>query len=212
MNAFWNKLVSFGLLALAAKQHCLAQSNVYSLSVYSGGTSYTGLCSFAFPFSTNKFRVTVVSWLEDVNGLTVIDLGRKRKATDVPRRFLEVECSAECFWFDLDFTPSRGASVTIGCTKVIATRSRGDLLQTLGNASPIEEVSSPLVCHPFLDQNGFACHARRSTSSYWRVIVLRRSRDFWNRFWAHQTRASIPAAQSGMAVQSPTLQIKLARC
>jgi len=129
---FWNKLVSFGLLALAATQHCLAQSNVYSLSVYSGGTSYTELCSYAFPFSTNKFRLTVVSWLEDAKGYTVMDINHKRTATDVPRRFLEVECHAECFWFDLHFAPSKRASLTLGnCTKVIAKRSSGDFIQVL---------------------------------------------------------------------------------
>lgn len=129
--AVQNKYVWSTWMTLASI-HCLAQSNIYSLSVYSGGTSYTELCSYALPFSTNKCKLTVVSWLEDANGFTVMDINHKRTATDVPRRFLEVECSAECFWFDLDFAPSIRASLTLNnCTKVIATRSSGDLIQVL---------------------------------------------------------------------------------
>ena len=131
VSAFGNKYVCSTLIALAT-MHCLAQSNIYSLSIYSGGTSYTELCSYALPTTTNKFKLTVVSWLEDANGFTVIDIDHKRTATDVPRRFLEVQCSAECFWFDLDFSPSKRASLTLNnCTKVIATGSSGDLIQAI---------------------------------------------------------------------------------
>src|SRR5438105_2178651 len=38
------------ILVLLISVHCEAQSNVYSLAIYSGGNSWADLCSLTFPF------------------------------------------------------------------------------------------------------------------------------------------------------------------
>lgn len=166
-KVFLNKYACSTLMTLVYA-HCLAQSNIYSLSIYSGGTSYTELCSSALPFSTNKYKLTLVSWVEDANGFTVMDINHKRVATDVPRRFLEVECSSECFWFDLDFAPSKRAGLTLGnCTKVTAKRNSGDIIQAVKECV-ISRGGFATNSSPLVSRSDWICVSREALD----VIVL----------------------------------------
>jgi hypothetical protein len=57
MQSLKTKLFSATLLLLSS-EWCKAQSNVYSLAVYAGGTSYKDLCSFELPFAPHQFKLT----------------------------------------------------------------------------------------------------------------------------------------------------------
>jgi bifunctional DNA-binding transcriptional regulator/antitoxin component of YhaV-PrlF toxin-antitoxin module len=46
-----------------------AQSNVYSMSIYAGGTSYQVLCAFDIPFPPYHDKITQRSRFEDADGL-----------------------------------------------------------------------------------------------------------------------------------------------
>src|ERR1051326_1336690 len=95
------------MLALLAPLFCEAQSNVYSIGIYSAGTSYADICSLTLPFPPYRYKLTERSWLEDTNGFTIIDIYHKSAPDDVYRRSLEVECGSERFIVPLDSLPSR---------------------------------------------------------------------------------------------------------
>jgi hypothetical protein len=104
-------------LVLMFSLYCEAQSNVYSLAIYSGGTSYRQLCSFSFPFPPYRYELTERSWREDANGLTIMDIRHKKAPGEVLRRSLEVECGSASFIVPLDSVPSKkvaSGSVTPG--------------------------------------------------------------------------------------------------
>jgi hypothetical protein len=102
------KLVRFGLIlsavAVAAcnAAQALAQSNVYSVAIYAGGTSYREVCSFEIPFPPYHYKVTQRSRYEDADGLVIIDVGHEKERGGVLCRYLDVECGTESFTVPLD--------------------------------------------------------------------------------------------------------------
>lgn len=125
MQGLKNKFVFLTLLLLTSLC-CKAQSNVYSLSVYAGGTSYRELCSFDFPFPPHKYRLTERSWREDANGFTIMDIRHKKAPGDVLRRSLEVECGSESFIVPFDSAPPKKAR---SGDSLPVTKGSGDLAQ-----------------------------------------------------------------------------------
>jgi hypothetical protein len=97
-----NKKPIVAMLALLLSWRCHAQSNVYSVAIYSGGTSYRELCSLSLPFPPNHYKLTERSWREDSNGLTIMDIQHRNAPGDVLRRTLEVEYGSETFIVPLD--------------------------------------------------------------------------------------------------------------
>lgn len=91
----WACLMNVGSLC------CSAQSNVYSLAVYSAGTSYSDLCSLTLPFPPFKYKLTEISWREDVTGFTIMDIRRTNSPSDRIRQELEVQCDSERFGLKL---------------------------------------------------------------------------------------------------------------
>ena len=85
---------------------CPAQSNVYSLGIYSAGKTSSDICRLTMSFAPRKYYLTQLSWREDARGSYIIDIRRKSEPDDVSRRFLEVECGEEKFTMPLDFLPA----------------------------------------------------------------------------------------------------------
>jgi hypothetical protein len=102
-----NKKSVVAILALMLSWRCHTQSNVYSVAIYSGGTSYREICSLSLPFPPNHYKLTERSWREDSNGLTVMDIQHKNAPGDVLRRSLEVESGSETFVVPLDTVSKR---------------------------------------------------------------------------------------------------------
>jgi hypothetical protein len=89
-----------GILSAAAVAACLgaqAQSNVYSLAIYAGGTSYQELCSFTLPFFPYRYKLTERNRYEDSSGLVIIDIGREKARGGVLHRYLDVEIGSKSF-------------------------------------------------------------------------------------------------------------------
>jgi len=61
-------LLSVAALAAAVAVKALAQSNVYSLSIYAGRTSYQDLCALDFPLPPFHYKVTQRSRYETTAG------------------------------------------------------------------------------------------------------------------------------------------------
>jgi hypothetical protein len=76
---------------------CRAQSNVYTLSVYAGGVSYSDICSFDFPFAPHQFRLSKRTWLENDRGFTIMSLGHKKAEGDAFQQSLDVVCVSGSF-------------------------------------------------------------------------------------------------------------------
>ena len=87
----------------------LAQSNVYSLSIYCGGTSYQTVCGFDIPFPPYHYKVTQRSRYEDADGLVIIDLGHEKERGGVLCRYWDVECGTGSFTLPLDRPQPRRA-------------------------------------------------------------------------------------------------------
>ena len=115
-------------LALLITGWCGAQSNVYSLAVRAGGTSYADLCSFEFPFAPHTLRLTLQSWLEDGSGLGIMDPLHKRTATDVFRRKLQVQYGSNSVTFSLVSIPPKLAKRDAG---LAAQKGSSDLARTI---------------------------------------------------------------------------------
>ena len=79
-----------------------AQSNVYSLGIYAGGTSYQVLCALDIPFPPYHYKITQRSRYEDADGLVIIDAGHENERGGVLCRYWDVECGTESFtvWLD----------------------------------------------------------------------------------------------------------------
>ena len=105
--------------------NCHAQP-VYSAGVHSGGTDYFELSSTTLPFPPHEYKLTRVTWLEDTNGFTIMDINHKTAAGDVLRRSLEVVCGSEKFMVPLDSIPPQ--QVKSGYGLPVMTSS-GDLAQ-----------------------------------------------------------------------------------
>lgn len=105
------KMVVLSMVVVVISVWCVAQSNVYSLAVYSAGNYFADMCSFDFPFPPYRFKLTQRSWFEDANGLTIIDARREKTHGGIMRRCVEVECESDRFCIRLDsFQPKRGSS------------------------------------------------------------------------------------------------------
>ena len=89
-------------VAAAAAAQALAQTNVYSLAIYAGGTSCSEVCSFDIPFPPYHYRIAQRSRYEDADGLVIIDVGRERERGGVLCRYWDVECGPESFTVPLD--------------------------------------------------------------------------------------------------------------
>ncbi len=87
---------------MAACANMRGQSNVYSVAIYAGGTSYLELCSVSLPYSPYRYKLTQRSWYEDANGLTIIDSGHERARGGVLQRSIDVECGSESFSIRID--------------------------------------------------------------------------------------------------------------
>ena len=99
-RAFWKAIVS-GAVVMACT--CArGQSNVYSLAIYAGGTSYADFCSLTVPFPPFHYKLTQHSWYEDANGGTIMDLKRQNAKNGTLQRLLEVECGSNSFSIALE--------------------------------------------------------------------------------------------------------------
>ncbi|MCO5051804.1 MAG: hypothetical protein M9920_05830 [Verrucomicrobiae bacterium] len=88
---------------------CQAQTNVYSIAIYAGGTSYREICSMMLPFPPYHYKLTERSRYEDARGLVIIDVGREKKRGGVLHRYLDVEIGSESFTVPLDLPPPKHA-------------------------------------------------------------------------------------------------------
>ncbi|HEY3762135.1 MAG TPA: hypothetical protein VGN23_10360, partial [Verrucomicrobiae bacterium] len=115
--------------------HCRAQ--VYSTAVYSMGHSYWNLSSTALPSPPYNYSLTKVTWQEDTNGYTIMDIFHKPVPSDVEKRSIEVECGSETFPVYLDFLVSQSMKGSGDLSKLVAqcVTNRGGLMTT--NALPI---------------------------------------------------------------------------
>jgi hypothetical protein len=86
-----------------------AQSNVYSLSMYVGGTSYHDLCSFTLLVPPYHYELVLRTRYEDADGLVVMRIGHEKDPGVVRCRYLDVECGSESFTVWLDRRPPRRA-------------------------------------------------------------------------------------------------------
>ena len=68
------------------------QSNVYSLAIYAGGTSYQTLCAFDIPFPPYHYKITQRSRYEDADGLVIIDTGHEKERGGVLCRYSVATC------------------------------------------------------------------------------------------------------------------------
>lgn len=100
------RLLLSGVAAAAAvAAQALAQSNVYSLAIYAGGTSYQTLCAFDIPFPPYHYKITQRSRYEDADGLVIIAVGHEKERGGVLCRYWDVECGTESFTIPLDRPP-----------------------------------------------------------------------------------------------------------
>lgn len=91
-----------GILSAAIIASCAnrqGQSNVYSLAIYSGGTSYLELLSLNFPFYPYRYTVTKRSRFEDGKGLVI--LGNAKAQGGVLHEYLDVEIGSKSFTLPL---------------------------------------------------------------------------------------------------------------
>jgi hypothetical protein len=107
---------------------CSQAQNVYSLSVYSAGTSYRDLCSFEFPFAPHKFKLCERSWTEDPSGFTVMDISHRADPGNVLRRTLEIECGSNSFAMPLPSIPPKRARADSDSP---GTKGSGDLARMI---------------------------------------------------------------------------------
>ena len=103
MKPLASKLVlSAAALAAGIAAKALAQSNVYSLSIYAGGTSYQDLCALDFPLPPFHYKITQRSRYEDADGLVIMDPGHEKERGGVLCRYLDVEYWTEKFTIPVD--------------------------------------------------------------------------------------------------------------
>ena len=107
---------------------CEAQSNVYSLAIYSAGNSWADLCSLTLPFPPYQYRLTERSWCEDANGLTIMDIKHEKVRGNVLRRLLEVQCGTNSFSIPLDSVPPKKAK---NGNDIASVKNSGDLARLI---------------------------------------------------------------------------------
>ncbi len=95
-------ILSAVAVAAGAAVQALAQSNVYSVAIYAGGTSYQEVCSFEIPFPPYYYKVTERNRYEDADGLVIIDVGHEKERRGVLCRYWDVEFGTESFTVPLD--------------------------------------------------------------------------------------------------------------
>jgi len=101
-----NIILPLGILAPGILAACVTcHAGVYAQAIYSGGTSYAQVCSTTLPFPPFEYNLTEISWREDNNGLTIIDMEHKAAPGDSTRLYLEGECGLEKFYLQLDSGP-----------------------------------------------------------------------------------------------------------
>lgn len=104
------KSPSLAILALLFALHGWAQSNIFSVSVYASGTSWTELCSLALPFPPHNYKLTEESSYEDAYGYTIMDYGHEREQGGVLRRVIRIESGSDLFGVSVDAVPSKSVS------------------------------------------------------------------------------------------------------
>lgn len=92
---FWGGILSAAIVAAYACTRGLG--NVYSLAIYSAGTSYRDVCSFNFPFSQYHCQISERSWYEDTNGFTIMGTGGPKEEGDVLRRMVDFQIGPKLF-------------------------------------------------------------------------------------------------------------------
>src|SRR5512136_2603175 len=101
MKVMKRKLVVQALMFLSCLC-CHGQSNVYSVAIYAGGTSYQELGAFDIPFAPYHYKITQRSRYEDADGLVIIDAGHEKERGGVLCRYWDVEWGTESFTIPLD--------------------------------------------------------------------------------------------------------------
>jgi hypothetical protein len=117
---------AIGILSAAVVAFCAGvqgQSNVYSLSIYSGGHSLADLCVLSFPFSPYEYKVTEQSWYEDTNGMTIMDLEHRNERDGIRRSLLKFQCGSNSFSIPVGLTRAKEDAKSTGAA------GSGDLSQ-----------------------------------------------------------------------------------
>jgi hypothetical protein len=99
-------IVILSAAVVAASADAQIHSNVYSLGIHSGGTTYWGRCSLAFAHPPYKYKLSERAWCEDANGLHIMGIGRKPEGA-ILHRALDVECGSESFTVTLEPVSSK---------------------------------------------------------------------------------------------------------
>lgn len=113
-----DSMVAIGIFSasvLAAQMTCQAQirSQVYSVGIFSSGTTYYDVCSTSLPFPPFKYNFTELSWFETSNGDYICGIP-KNVSGCVSRRCLEVASGTDDFFLPLDSGPARTPFVSEG--------------------------------------------------------------------------------------------------
>jgi hypothetical protein len=114
-----NRRLCKGILCATTVAACAvaqAQSNIYSVGIFSAGTTYFNLCSLAFPSPPYQFTLQERSWYQTADGLHIINFGREREDGGIFQRVLEVGCGSESFTVRLDPCPP-GAEAWCGAAE-----------------------------------------------------------------------------------------------
>lgn len=122
-RAFWKAILSAAVVAACAWAR--GQSNVYSLAIYAGGTSYADFCLLDVPFPPYHYQLTQRSWYEDANGLGIMDLSHQNETDGTLRRLLDVECGSNSFSIWLE--PAGGVKRPNAQRTISGTAGSGDL-------------------------------------------------------------------------------------
>jgi hypothetical protein len=112
-----NHRLRVGMFILLMSVPCLAQ-DVYSVAIYSAGTSHRQHCSVLLPFPPYHFKMTERIRYEDPNGLVIMGIGREKAREGVLHRYLDVEIGSESFTIllepkhDRPFLPNQTVEAT----------------------------------------------------------------------------------------------------
>jgi hypothetical protein len=109
MKTFVRRIV-FAAVVLLMSPSCFAQSNVYSVTIYSAGTSYRDICCIDFPFFPYHYKITERQRYEDANGRIIIDVGRGKARGGILHRYLDFEIGSERFTVLIEPLPPKSAS------------------------------------------------------------------------------------------------------
>jgi hypothetical protein len=119
--------IPYVLTALVLLGPLFCRAQVYSVAIYSAGTSYETLYSMALPFAPHTFKLQLRTWREDASGFVIMDVNHKAAPGDVHRRSIKVECGSETFSVPADFNLLSRRETD----EVPVVKSEGDLVGLL---------------------------------------------------------------------------------